>query len=178
MFLSKDEKIVSEWEYAKSKSSKDVITHTLTVTNKRIVSTVQSSKELIQREIPISSVENVSFLHYKPSIFLGVLLIVLGVLIMVVGAFLPKLFIVEPYFLIIELVVGLAIIIFGITRLKKSSFVVSLSANTSQEQSLMSLGVENKKAIKAANKTYNFKVNDDIANEIIDSLGAIIAQYR
>ena len=178
MFLSKDEKIISEWEYAKSKSSKDVITHTLTVTNKRIVSTVQSSKELLQREIPISSVENVSFLHYKPSILLGVMLIILGALIMVIGAFLPKIFIVKLYFLIIVLLVGLAVIIIGITRLKKSSFVVSLSANTKQEQSLMSLGVENKKAIKASTKTYNFKVNDDVANEMIDSLGAIIAQYR
>lgn len=180
MFLAQDEKVINEWEYAVSKNKKDVTVHTLTVTNKRIVATDQSPSEVMQREIPISSVQNVAFMHYKPSILGAVLLVIFGILIMVAGLFLPKLAPVEPYFLAIPVVLGLIVLIVGISKFKKSSFVVSLTAHVLEERSLLSLGVENRKALKVSSKNNKFevKVNNDAANEIMDTLGAIIAQYR
>ena len=180
MFLAHDEKLINEWEYAKSKNSKNVTTYTLTVTNKRIVSTEVSTNVVVQREIPISSVQNVAFMHYKPSILGGVLLVVLGILFMVAGLFMPKIIKLPLYYMAIPIAIGLIILIIGISKFKKSSFVVSLTANTAEERSLLSLGVENRKAVKVSSKNNKFyaKVNDNAANEIMDTLGAIITQFR
>ena len=175
MVLAKEEVIVNEWEYATSKMGKSVTSYTLTVTNKRIVSTLQNAREVRQREIPVSSVQNVSLLFEKPSQLPAILLITLGCLIGLAGIALFLVF--SSLWWLIPIVPGVAIIIYGLTKINGGTFYLELSTNMSPEYELMALG-DDKSYTGSKSSSEKIFINNDVAKEIIDSLGAIIIDNK
>ena len=183
MILAKDEVIINEWEYATSKSKKYFSKHSLTVTNKRVVNRVQSKRKITQREVPVSSIQNISLSHEIPSKFCAIFLIVLGALLMCVGAVLLMgvINIVMPLISLIVgavvLIIGLILVICGILRLNQGAFYLDLSTFYEEHQ-LMSVGVERLYGKKNIGSSVKFKINNDIAKQIIDTIGAVIIENK
>ena len=175
MVLARDEVIVNEWEYATSKMGKNVTSYTLTVTNKRIVSTLQNAREVKQREIPVSSVQNVSLLYEKPSQLLAILLITAGCLIGVLGITLFLIF--SSLWWLLPIIPGVALIIYGLTKINGGTFYLELSTNMAPEYELMALG-EDKSYTGKKTASEKVFINNEVAKEIIDSLGAIIIDNK
>lgn len=189
MILARDEVIVNEWEYASSISKKIETTHSLVITNKRIVSTVESPRKLVQREIPISSVQNVTVTHETPSfkgaifsIVMGILCILLSIAAFVVSftSFADKL-----VFLIIGLSVGVVLLILsivliavGIKGLNQGSFTLELSSNILPEYGLMSIGFDKIFSRRRTATKFQLYIDNKVAREIVDTIGAIIIDNK
>ena len=189
MILSRDEVIINEWEYAVAKRKNLQTKHALIVTNKRIVSTVESKRKITQREIPVNSVQNISVVHETPSIFGPVLSIVLGILLMVIGAvglFLGlttfKEIAVVMYICLgagaLLIIVGLIMIILGAKRLNQGAFILELSSNMLQEHELMSVGFDKMFGSRRSDGGMRLYINNEVARDIVDKLGAIIIDNR
>lgn len=189
MILSRDEVIVNEWEYAIAKRKKVETKHTLVVTNKRIVSTVESKRKITQREIPVNSVQNISVVHETPSLCGPILAIVLGILFMIIGAvalFLGLTTFKDPLFMMIiflaggalVLIVGLIMMIIGVKHLNQGAFMLELSSNMLQEHELMSLGFDKMFGSRRVDSGMRLYINNAVARDIIDKLGAIIIDNR
>ena len=189
MILARDEVILNEWEYASSISKKVETSHSLVVTNKRIVSTFESPRKLVQREIPISSVQNVSITHEIPSFKKAIFSIVLGIffLIAAIGCLaLGLLGGLEELVLKIAVCVvavalliwGIAALLVGIKGLNQGSFVLELSGNSFPESTLMTIGFDKIFTKKRPSKRIQLYIDNKMAKDIVDSIGAIIIDNR
>ncbi len=184
MVLAKDEIIVNEWEYATSKNDKHKSKHALVVTNKRIVSTVQSKSKITQSEIPVSSVQNVHLSHETPSKLNAIFMIVLGAILALVGIVcaVGVINIVMQLVSIIAgavlLLIGVPMLIAGILRLNQGAFSVVLTTNSLPEYELMSVGIEKIYGKRKLSSAVKFHINNDIAKEIIDTIGAVILDNK
>ena len=189
MILSRDEVIINEWEYAIAKRKRVETKHALVVTNKRIVSTVESKRKITQREIPVNSVQNISVMHETPSLFGPVLAIVLGVLFMIIGAvaaFLGLTSFKENLTIMaiclgagaLLIIVGLIMIIVNAKRLNQGAFMLELSSNMLQEHELMSVGFDKMFGSRRTDRGMRLYINNDVARDIIDKLGAIIIDNK
>lgn len=80
MILAKEENIVKEWCYAvSSKETK----HTLTVTNKRVISESKNNNKTIREELPINLIKGISCSTEKLSKFISLLFFTLGIILIV-----------------------------------------------------------------------------------------------
>lgn len=188
MILAKDEVIVNEWEYATSKTKKIKTKHVLVVTNKRIVSTVESPRKITQREIPVSSVQNVSVTHETPSKVRPVLSILFGILFMIAGVGALVLSFGQMENAIVKYsmlgggvffaILGLIMMIVGIRHLNQGSFMLELSTNMVPEYELMSVGFEKMFGSRRVSGAVKLYIDNSVARDIIDTLGAIIIDNK
>ena len=189
MILARDEIIINEWEYAVSKRKKIETKHGLVVTNKRIVSTIESKRKITQREIPVNSVQNISVMHETPSLLGPILSIIFGILLMVIGAVslvlafgsLGEEVVMKIIFLsagAVLLIIGLIMLIIGIKHLNQGAFMLELSSNVLQEHELMAVGFEKIFGSRRVSGGLRLHINNSVAREIIDTLGAIIIDNK
>ncbi|MBQ7369877.1 MAG: hypothetical protein IJW58_02760 [Clostridia bacterium] len=199
MVLAKDEVVVKDWEYAKSivKSGKKVVetVKTLTVTNKRIVAGSKNPTRTDYEEVPLSAVKNVSVSHYQPSKLSAILMIVFGVLAMILGVVLG---VVIPnntgtdsttgvytsdstniVYMLVLVVVGIILLVKGIKNLNQGIFTLVLTTAGVQSE-LMSLGFfkvfRNGKKVKS--ETVKVKIDNTVAQEIVETIGAVILENK
>lgn len=188
MVLAKDEVVVKDWEYAKSivKSGRKVVetVKTLTVTNKRIIAGSKNPTRTNYEEVPLSAVKNVSVSHYQPSKLSAILMIVFGVLLIVAGVLFATAIPSEGnptgiVFMIIFAIVGLILIVKGIKNLNQGVFTLVLTTAGVQSE-LMSLGFfrvfRNGKKVKT--ETVKVKIDNTVAKEIVETIGAIILENK
>lgn len=199
MVLAKDEVVVKDWEYAKSivKSGRNVVetVKTLTVTNKRIVAGSKNPMRTDYEEVPLSAVKNVSVSHYQPSKLSAILMIVFGALAMILGVVLG---VVIPnntgmdsttgvytsdstniVYMFVLVVVGIILLVKGIKNLNQGIFTLVLTTAGVQSE-LMSLGFfkvfRNGKRVKS--ETVKVKIDNTVAQEIVETIGAIILENK
>ena len=199
MVLAKDEVVVKDWEYAKSivKSGRNVVetVKTLTVTNKRIVAGSKNPMRTDYEEVPLSAVKNVSVSHYQPSKLSAILMIVFGALAMILGVVLG---VVIPnntgtdsttgvytsdstniVYMLVLVVVGIILLVKGIKNLNQGICTLVLTTAGVQSE-LMSLGFfkvfRNGKRVKS--ETVKVKIDNTVAQEIVETIGAIILENK
>lgn len=189
MILARDEVIINEWEYATSIRKNIETKHSLVVTNKRIVSSVESSRRLTQREIPLSSVQNVTMTHETPSFAKAICSIVFGVIfaILAIVSFVLAFSVYAERLVpiivclslgVVLLILSIVLLALGIKGLNQGAFTLEFSSNTFPEYGLMSIGFD-----KIFDKKRNLGrvvlyIDNAIAKEIIDSIGSIIIDNR
>lgn len=177
MKLAQNEQIIKEWEYATSQNRADTMKHSLTVTNKRIIAASRGAHKVTQEEVATSDVKSVSLSHYVPSKFFAILMIVLSVVSLAVGIFL---FVHDEDTALygIPLVALFAILLLiGIMNLHQGVFTLTLMTEGTQSF-LLGLGamrLVRKSKKKGATKV---KVNNEVADEIMETLGALIVEAK
>ena len=177
MFLASSESKIKEWEYGSVKIKRKVTKSTLTVTNKRIIKTERSATKLEQQEIPISSVKSIHCTHDVPSKLGAILMIIFGILLMVVGAYIMM---EESDYMIpavVGVVLGLIMMIAGIKRLNQGQFSLVITTVGVEGESLTAGLVKWYKKVGRGGKM-KVKINNAVVEDLIASLGAIVAEYR
>lgn len=173
MVLAKDEQVLREWEYASSKVKMVETKYSLTVTNKRIISSSKSSQKSAREEIPVSAVKGISASHEMKSKFWAILLMALGGLVILMQFFsLGEDFNAGLFF--IGLLLGGFLIYLGYIRLGEGMFTLTISTKEKEGQP-MQMG-----AIKFVKSLFNFKgkvkikINNHAAEDIIETIGSLI----
>lgn len=179
MILANNEIILNEWDYAVSNTFKKKTTHKLTVTNKRIVSSVANKKGVFRREVAIDTVHNVTLRHEKPSKFGPIMRILISLLLMAgVGFVAYKLdWIYEIPTLIGAGLFLLGLFFSGVFALNQGYFFVELTTNQVGENAVMSVGYEKLKH-RIGMKKIKISVNNKSARDIIERLGAYVFENR
>ena len=179
MVLAQGETVIKEWEYGTSKKKMDVTHHSLTVTNKRIVAMSKGAHKTTREEVPVSAVKTVSLSHFVPSKVLAIVLIVLGAILAVVG--LVTMFGEEGSVTggLLLIVLGALLIVFGVSRLNQGAFTLYLTTDKAQGD-LMSLGITRVLGgiFKKKDVMMKVKVKNEVIDDIMDSLGAIVVANR
>lgn len=177
MVLADGENVVKEWHYAKSRETRLIgatkAESSVTVTNKRIISTVESNRGLSQEEIYLKDVSSVYSRTKAPSkvgpiilILLGVALIILGIVVAAntgAGAAL------------VLSAVGVALVVVAIFMLLRTGFELVITTDKLFGTSI-SAGASNLKRRKGA--AIRVRVNREAALEIQDTLGAVILNEK
>jgi hypothetical protein len=182
MVLAKDEQIIKDWDYATGKSGKFFNKlHTqcnLTVTNKRIVYTAENERKITRQEMPMDLAKSVYGTHETVSKLGAFLLIIFGILVAVVGAILGlKIPIVGYAILAVAVIFGAYLVIKGIIRLNQGEFMAKVTSVELEGESL-NLSASRLFAKKKPAAEMKIKLNNDIAREIVEELGAIVVEYR
>lgn len=182
MVLAKDEQIIKDWNYATGKSGKFFNKlHTqcnLTVTNKRIVYTAENERKIARQEMPMDLAKSVYGTHETVSKFGAFCMIIFGILIAVVGAILGlKIPIVGYVIMVAAVILGVYWVIKGIIRLNQGEFMAKVTSTEIEGESL-TLAASRLLAKKKPAAAMKIKLNNDIAREIVEELGAIITEYR
>lgn len=184
MILAKNEIILNEWNYATSfgslfASKRYKNSHTLTVTNKRVVSSVSNSRKVERREVSIDSIQNISLRHEMPAKLGPILWILFSLVLIAASVVCPIIF--RYIFLIpIAVVVGLiaiGIIIDSIVNLIRSQFYVELFTNAYSENTVMSFSYDNLNW-RTPKKKLKILVDNKIARDIIENLGSLIFECK
>lgn len=192
MVLAKDEKVVKEWEYSSAGSVSEVSRSVLTITNKRVISSIKSKNKIEQNEIPLSSVKGVSCQYGTYAKWLSILLVVLGglALIFAIAAFAVSMAadpesadygvdLIMGYLMgTICLVIAIPCLFMGIVRLLSGLFNVVITITGTEGTSLAfgALGLFGG-ALKRKGSLI-VKVNSEKAKEIVDSLGAVLLDTK
>ncbi len=87
MILGKNESLIQEWNYGSSTTTRGNITHSLVVTDKRVISTIHGKLTNVRQEILTSNICSIEAACTKQSIFLAIFVLAL-VVITVVSSFL------------------------------------------------------------------------------------------
>ena len=176
MVLAKDEVVVKEWQYAAAKQGMVETKETLVVTNKRIVSTKRSSLKVEQQEIFVKDIKKISASHETPSKIPAFLMIGLGVLLAIITIVLMGRAGDAAGVAAIMFIPAIVLVIVGILMLNKGAFTLVFTLQ-GMESSGITLGVINflKKYSSAKVKV---SVNNVVAEEIIDTIGAIVAENK
>lgn len=182
MVLAKDEQIIKDWDYATGKSGKFFNKlHTqcnLTVTNKRIVYTAENERKITRQEMPMDLAKSVYGTHETVSKFGAFCMIIFGILIAVVGAILGlKIPIVGYVIMVAAVILGVYWVIKGIIRLNQGEFMAKVTSTEIEGESL-TLAASRLLAKKKPAAAMKIKLNNEIAREIVEELGAIITEYR
>lgn len=174
--LSDNERILKSYEYSKTSGKKGLFggkeesTSTLIVTNKRIINENANTYGVSRSEIPVKSADYIGTVFSKktPSLIGGIILAVFGLILTIVMAivFMPL------------LVVGLALMIIGIITIIKAVFGKSASVTVqissyNGEHNLMSIG-SSVGTFKSSVKKISIFVNADVANQMVNEIGAVI----
>lgn len=172
IMLASNEKMLKSWTYATSSVkkgfSRKTTDHTLTVTSKRIIQTSHSSRKVSKTEIPLSDVKKLALTHEVGSNVGAIILIILGVLAAILGV------VVEDGDYLIPLVpIGVLFVIIGILKLNKGSLTVLIYTKQSYTLSI-GAAVGNLIRRGARGGKLKVRVNNVIATEIIESLGAYV----
>ena len=185
MQLSKNERVVRQWDYATSQSGAMDLNKTratLTVTNKRIVHDVRNKLEISRTEVQLKDVKTVHLTQTKKSMAGPVMMIILGLVFIAVGAaMLAGLVPMEGQAAIIgaiPLFLGVLIAFKGFLSLRGGAFTLNLYTYDSSEES-MTIGARGGSGLgKKNNSKIKVIVNNDVASEIVDSLTAIILDAK
>ena len=170
MTLAKNEKIIKEWEYASVKAGGHTTKKTLTATNKRIIHEVRSSRDITRDEVNLENVKALSMSSAKRISIGAVIAIIFGAFLLLAGLVLNFAADMEATLTVAMMVIGVIVIIIAIFFLKKAAFTLEIKTDGS---SSIYAGSSN---IVASNKntTVEIKINLTVANDIIETLGAII----
>ena len=184
MILSKEENIIKEWCYATSSKGIKETKHTLTITNKRVIAQSISSKKIIREELPINLIKGISSSSTKkPSLVVPLLFFIIGGLFAFMSlSQLMSTF--EIFFKIISFsiyaLLSALFIIIGINKLKQSAFFLTFHTNERNDGAYLSIGSTNitPNALPIfklfLNKKVSIKVNNEVAEDILNSIGSII----
>lgn len=163
MILAKNEVLIKEWEYGTKKTKRLVTTNTLAITNKRIVSESKNKNYISHNEIPVNVVKAVNTSHKTAAKLPAYLLIGFGI----------------PLCLVI---VGIFMIVAGVRRLKSGVFELELTTEGLEGEAL-NIGYVSplkfffKRKKKKAPKI-KVRINNEVCHEIVETIGAIIAENR
>lgn len=180
MILAKNEIILNEWDYATSNKYKAHTQHTLTVTNKRLVSSVANKRGVSRREVAIDAIQNISLRHEKPS-KRGPILRILLSLIIIGGCVASIMLFKKPFVLPVALFVcllGLGMFLDAVLDLNQGFFYIELSTNQVSENAVMSVGYEKLKQRLYAKRKYRIRVDNENARDIIERLGSYIFEQK
>ena len=159
--LAKNESLIKSWEYAQTKQGFEKKSYELTVTDKRIISSSESSKGVDRREIYLDDVKTLEYSFAKKGLFKAILFFILGAITAIA-------------------VVGIFLIIKAIGILKEKSFELTMTTEGFESDGL-EIGASSMKKIFSFLKKKSklkVKVNKDAALEIINELGAIIVERK
>ena len=182
MVLAKDEQLIKDWHYATGKSGKFFNKlHTkcnLAVTNKRIVYTAENERKISRQEMPMDLAKSVYGSHETVSKFGAIALIVLGILVAIVGIVLGlKIPFIGYIIMAIALIFGGYLAIKGLILLNQGEFMAKVTSVELEGESL-TLSASRLLAKKKPAAAMKIKLNNDVAREIVEELGAIIAEFR
>ena len=182
MVLAKDEQIIKDWNYATGKSGKFFNKlHTqcnLTVTNKRIVYTAENERKISRQEMPMDMAKSVYGTHETVSKFGAFCMIIFGILLVVAGVILGlKIPYVGYAIMAVMAIFGAYWIIKGIIHLNQGDFMAKVTSVELEGESF-TLSASRLFAKKKPAAAMKIKLNNDVAREIVEELGAIIAEFR
>ena len=180
MILAKNEIILNEWNYATSNQYNSKTEHTLTVTNKRVVSSISNKRKVERREVAVDSIQNISLSHEMPAKLWPVVMILLSIAIIgacVASCILFKYAFVIPVAVLVG-VIALCLFIDAVLNLRKSHFYIELFTNTLSENTVMSVNYDNFTSHRRFRKKFRIVVDNKVARDIIENLGSIIFEFK
>ena len=158
--MANDEHVVKNWKYGKVKSGIQKTSAEIIFTNKRIISVSESKSQRDIDEVPLDTVNTISF-HKSGCTplakFLSILEIIIGV----------------PFSVI---VVGVFMILDGVRRIKSGEFSLDITTRGMPDPAI-SIGLQRGKLQK---KTDRIKVwiDKSVVDEIGNELGALYLNNR
>ncbi len=153
----KNETLLKSWTYAKEKQGWEHKEYNLTVTDKRIISSAESSKCMDRREIYLDDVKTLEYNFAKKGAFGAMLMLILGIITSI-------------------MVIGIFLIIRAVHILKEKSFTLTITTQ-GEESDGINLGASSMLRSKKHGKL-KVKVNKDAAIEIMNELGAIVLDKK
>lgn len=175
--LAKDEEVVKDWQYATTSDKQGESQYSLTVTNKRIIVHEEAKNYAHYEELPVADVKRVESTYCKKRNPIGIVLMLIGLALLVAGAVLIGLGEGAPEE-IVMLVAGILLTAGGVLAyifLSQAQLVVyiySVPADEGLDVSANSIRPLFKR--HRYNDTTRVKVNPEVANEIVTTLGSLI----
>lgn len=154
--FANDEQLVKSWDYASSKEGSSRREDNLTVTNKRVIYTSEGNKGIDRTEMYLSDVKTLSYTYSKVA---GI-----GTWIMLIAGIITAI-----------AIVGIFLIARAISILREKTFFVVITANGFESEGITcgATVFKNRKQ-----KKLKIKIYSDVAYEIINELGAIVASAK
>ena len=176
--LSNGEQIIKSWEYAVEKEGKDETHGNLTVTNKRVISSVENSHKYAFSEIPLQYIRKIDAARdtqsSKGSLLLLAALFIAGGIILTVIFAVNNVYKFYFGYTLILIIVGIVFFIFAMLSKKKGLFYLSFSvAESSGTVAIYANTMKHKK--ESANTIY-IQVDLKLIDEMLSSIGAIILE--
>ena len=179
MVLAKDEVLIKDWNYASGKTGLLFGLHTeakIAVTNKRVIYTAENERKIARQEIPLKAAKSVYSSHETVSKLGAIMLMILGVILAVVGIVLTLQDSALAILGIVAIVLGAVVAWLGYTRLNQGAFSLTITT----------CGIEGESMAVSASRmlgkrqapVMKVKIHNDIAREIVEEIGAIIAENR
>lgn len=169
MALAKNEKLIKDWNYATQSGRGVSVKQSLIVTNKRLVHELRSSTDITRQEVPLSNVKALNMSSAKRISIPAIIAIVFGVLLAIAGVALKFVLEADMVVMVPFLAIGVILVVVGILCLKRASFTLEIITNGCASIYGGSSNIVSKKDAKVT-----VKINISIANEIIETLGAIL----
>ena len=155
MTLAQNETVIKQWDYAKSKQGRERTQLSLTLTNRRLISTTESQMNNSKTEIPLESIKGLNFSVCKVSNIIPILSIIFGILNLII-------------------IIGVFFIIWGVRRLNRGAFYMSVSISGVDR---VFAGADT--GLRKGNKhRLTVKVDRDNAQDIADTIGATIMDMQ
>lgn len=154
----KNESVIKSWDYAYTKQRGERKTYNLTVTDKRMVASSESSNNVDRREIYLDDVKTMDYSFSKSGLLGALLLIIFGVFLSIV-------------------IIGIFMIINGVHKLKEGSFTLTITTR-GEESDGIALGASSFLNLKKKRGKLKVKVDREAAIEIINELGAILTDAK
>lgn len=186
MKLAKDEVLVKSWDFAKSKQGSEKKNHILEITNKRLVLSEEGNRGIERTEVGISSISKVHGKTFVPSKFGAIMRIILAIVLVIVGAVLPGLLgektaamlkelSLDLIILAVAFIIAVILFIKAILLLMRGAFELTIWTAGYQTEGF-NIGVQRLGKFKASTAKVKMSVHKDVANEILDELGALIVE--
>lgn len=175
MLLAKDEVLIKEWCYANRKSLFDNVQSTLTLTNKRIISSERGNLAVEQHEVPLDYVKGISTMRAKNSLFGAIVCFVFAFIFLLMGAAMMA----------GEVFVGGAIFIFlmmmclalGVVQIlfRKGVFALVLTTEGKEGTPIIA-GAASRRFVKKVANFFIVQVDLAVADDIIETIGALVIE--
>ncbi len=155
MVLAQNETVVKSWRYAQTKQGRERTESTLTLTDKRLVSTVKGNHDFSQTEVPLNCICGSSVYVGRKGKLLPILMIILGIPLVILG-------------------IGIVLIKNAVDMLKAGEFQLEIET---EGLPIDFGGVSS--FVKAKNRhKLRVKVDMKAANEIAETLSSLIMNKR
>ena len=156
MVLAKEETVVKEWEYGKTKSGwfGAETKCSLTVTNKRVIAASTSSRKTSRDEIALKDIQGISVSQETPSQSAAIALIIIGVILM-------------------SCIIGIPLFIIGIKMLLNQGSISLSIVTRGVHSTALSLGLV-KRFKLFSKKVTKMKVNNQVAQDMAETIGALV----
>ena len=165
--LAKDEVVLKSWDYAKAGNTFDKHKKecNLTVTTKRVISTIENEFELERQEIPLHTISGIDGNYKKNNSFWAKLKLYVGI----------------PLCLVI---IGIPMVISALKQLRACLFELTIDTTGTPGKPL-SIGMQGaashvERKHLFANSVNKFKVYVDkaLAREVLDEIGALVLDSK